>query len=149
MMDPAGKFRTTMAIENVAHRGEMRTVEDALVDTGSEFTWVPRAVLEAIGIEPERRQRFVVADGRRLERSVGFALVHAAGTNAPDFVVFAEPGDMVILGARSLEGLNVRVDAQRKQLIPAGPILAGSVRVRADLSEDSAPALAALRVPPR
>ena len=152
MMDPVGTFRTTMAIENVAHRGEMRTVEDALVDTGSEFTWVPRAVLEAIGIEPERRQQFVVARGsygRRLERSVGFALVHAAGTNAPDFVVFAEPGDMVILGARSLEGLNVRVDAQRKQLIPAGPILAGSVRVRADLSEDSAPALAASRVPPR
>ena len=58
---------------------------------------------------------------------MGFALVHAAETNAPDFVVFAEPGDMVILGARSLEGLNVRVDAQRKQLVPAGPILAGSV----------------------
>jgi predicted aspartyl protease len=127
MMDPVGTFRTTMAIENVAHRGEMRTVEDALVDTGSEFTWVPRAVLEAIGIQPERRQRFIVADGRRLERPVGFALVHAAGTNAPDFVVFAEPDDMVILGARSLEGLNVRVDAQRKQLVPAGPILAGSV----------------------
>jgi len=127
MLDPVGAFRTTMAIENVAHRGEMRTVEDALVDTGSEFTWVPRAVLEAIGIAPERRVGFIVADGRRLERSVGFALVHAAETNAPDFVVFAEPGDMVILGARSLEGLNVRVDAQRKQLVPAGPILAGSV----------------------
>ena len=32
---------------------------------------------------------------------------------------------MILLGARSLEGLNVRVDAQRKQLVPAGPILAG------------------------
>ena len=42
------------------------------------------------------------------------------------FVVFAEPGDMTILGARSLEGLNVRVDSQRKQLVPAGPILAGT-----------------------
>jgi len=61
MLDPVGAFRTTMAIENVAHRGEMRTVEDALVDTGSEFTWVPRAVLEAIGIAPERRVGFIVA----------------------------------------------------------------------------------------
>ena len=70
-------------------------------------------------------QRFVVADGRQLERSVGIAIVHAAETKAPDYVVFAEPGDMVLLGARSLEGLNVKVDAQRKQLVPAGPILAG------------------------
>lgn len=54
------------------------------------------------------------------------AIVHAAGTKAPDYVVFGEESDMVILGARTLEGLNVRVDAQRKQLVPAGPILAGA-----------------------
>lgn len=47
------------------------------------------------------------------------------GHEAPDYVVFAEDGDMILLGARTLEGLNVRVDAQRKQLVPAGPILAG------------------------
>lgn len=76
---------------------------------------------------PERTQRFIVADGRQLERPIGIAIVHAAGTTAPDFVVFAEPGDMVLIGARTLEGLNVRVDAQRKQLVPAGPILAGTV----------------------
>jgi len=64
--------------------------------------------------------------GRRFERPVGIAIVHAAGAKAPDFVVFAEPGDMTILGARSLAGLNVRVDSQRKQLVPAGPILAGT-----------------------
>jgi hypothetical protein len=40
--------------------------------------------------------------------------------------VFAEPGDMVLLGARSLEGLNLRVDARTKQLVDAGPIVAAS-----------------------
>jgi len=63
-----------------------------------------------------------VADANALYQRI----VHAAGAKAPDFVVFAEPGDMTILGARSLEGLNVRVDSQRKQLVPAGPILAGT-----------------------
>ena len=106
-------------------RGETRTIEDALVDTGSEYTWVPRDVLVDLGVRPEKTQRFIVADGRQLERQVGIAIVHAAGAMAPDFVVFAEPGDMILLGAHSLEGLNVRVDAQRKQLVPAGPILAG------------------------
>lgn len=46
---------------------------------------------------------------------------------APDFVVFAEAEDMILLGAHSLEGLNVRVDAQRKQLVPAGPMPAGAL----------------------
>ncbi len=126
-MSDMGTFRTTIMIENVEHRGEMRTVDDALVDTGSEYTWVPKDVLTSLGIRPEHVQRFVVADGRQLERQVGIAIVHAAGAKAPDFVVFAEPGDMTLLGARSLEGLNVRVDAQRKQLVPAGPILAGAL----------------------
>lgn len=124
-MPDMGTFRTTIAIESAERRGEMRTVDNALVDTGSEFTWAPASLLEELGIRREMRQRFVLADGRELERDVGIAIVHAAGTKAPDYVVFAEQGDMVLLGARSIEGLNVRVDAQRKQLVPAGPILAG------------------------
>ena len=124
-MSDMGTFRTTMMIESAERRGTMRTVENALVDTGSEYTWVPRAVLEELGIAREMMQRFIIADGRQLERPVGIAIVHAAGAKAPDYVVFAEPGDMILLGARSLEGLNVRVDSQRKQLVPAGPILAG------------------------
>ena len=125
-MDPVGTFRTTMVIESAENRGETRIVDGALVDTGSEFTWVPRAVLEELRIRPEMMQRFIVADGRALERAVGIGIVHAAGTKAPDYVVFGEPEDMIILGARSLEGMNLRVDALRKRLVPAGPILAGS-----------------------
>ena len=125
-MTDMGTFRTTILVESPEQRGDTRTVEDALVDTGSEYTWVPRDVLESLGIGPERTQRFIVADGRTLERQIGFAIVHAGGTNAPDLVVFAEQGDMILLGARSLEGLNLRVDALRKQLVPAGPVLAGA-----------------------
>lgn len=130
-MSDMGTFRTTIMIESTEHRGDMRTVENALVDTGSEYTWVPREILDDLGIRPEQTQRFIVADGRQLERPLGIAIVHAAGAKAPDFVVFAQPGDMILLGARSLEGLNVRVDAQRKQLVPAGPILAGSASAAA------------------
>lgn len=119
-----GSFRTAVSIENIARRGELRTLNDVLVDTGSEYTWVPRVVLESLGIAPERTQHFRVADGRAIERELGFAIVRAAGTFAPDFVVFAEPEDMVLLGSRSLEGLNVRVDPVRKMLVDAGPVVA-------------------------
>jgi hypothetical protein len=38
-----------------------------------------------------------------------------------DEVVFGEENDVVLLGARSLEGLNLRVDQNRKILVDGGP----------------------------
>jgi predicted aspartyl protease len=101
-------------------------VPQMLVDTGSEATWVPSAMLESIGIERTTKTRtFVMANGQSVTRTIGFAFVRVL----PDFdtideVVFAEPGDLALLGARSLEGLNVRVDPVGKKLVAAGPILA-------------------------
>ena len=40
-------------------------------------------------------------------------------------VVFANPGEMTLLGAHGLEGLNLRVLA-RRELIPAGPVPAAA-----------------------
>ena len=37
-------------------------------------------------------------------------------------VVFAEMGDLLLLGARLLEGLNLAVDSRRKRLVAAGPL---------------------------
>jgi predicted aspartyl protease len=126
IMTDMGIFRTTMDIESHLARGRVATVADALVDTGSELTWVPEEILHSLGIEAEKTKRFVTATGGTVEREVGYAIVHAAGESAPDYVVFAKPGDMIRLGARSLEGLNLRVDPQAKRLIPVGPFLAGA-----------------------
>ena len=125
-MEPMGLFRTTIEIESLERRGPRLPVPDALVDTGSELTWVPRAVLQSLGIAPQRKQAFIVADGRRVDREIGYALVRAGGTEAPDLVVFAELDDMVLLGVRSLEGLNLKVDPVRKELVPAGPVIAAN-----------------------
>jgi predicted aspartyl protease len=123
-MGDMGTFRTTLSIESPTRRGAMHQVNDVLVDTGSELTWIPRPVLVALGIAAERRYRFVVADGRVLEREVGFAIVHVEGVATADDVVFAEPEDLVLLGARSLEGLNLRIDPRSRRLVGAGPIVA-------------------------
>ena len=123
-MEDMGTLRTTVGIENVSQRGEVRELRDVMVDTGSEFTWVPRHVLESLNIIVQRRQRFVVADGRHVERDIGYAIVHAAGSATADDVVFAESNDLVLLGVRSLEGLNLRIDVVRKKLVDAGPIIA-------------------------
>ncbi len=57
-------------------------------------------------------------NGRRIDRAIGYALVRAGGSEAPDLVVFAEAWDMNLLGAHSLEGLNLKVDPVRKELVP-------------------------------
>jgi predicted aspartyl protease len=123
-MSEMGTFRTTIMIENPLRRGEMRSLADTLVDAGAELTWAPRAVLESLGITRQKRLGFPTADGRAVYRDIGYAIVHAGGTETNDEVVFAEEGDMVLLGARSLEGLNLRVDSRTKQLVDAGPIVA-------------------------
>src|SRR5438045_408491 len=122
-MDDVGVFRTTIEVQNLDMRGPRHALPETLVDTGSEFTWIPRGVLEELGIHARRKQAFEVADGRRIERDIGYALVSAGGTEAPDLVVFAEAGDKTLLGSHSLEGLNLKIDPVRKQLIPAGPVI--------------------------
>ncbi|MSR05993.1 MAG: hypothetical protein EXR93_02815 [Gemmatimonadetes bacterium] len=119
-----GLFRTTIEVRNWERQGSWRALPETLVDTGSEFTWIPRTVLEELGVAPQRKQGFLVADGRRIDRDIGYALVRAGGSEAPDLVVFAEQGDMSLLGAHSLEGLNLKIDPVRKELVPAGPVIA-------------------------
>ncbi len=121
-----GTFRISIEIESAEHRGARRTLTGVLVDTGAELSWVPAAVLESLGVARDKRLRFRQANGTVLERWIGFAVVHAGGTRTVDEVVFGEPGDMLLLGARSLEGLNLRVDPVLKQLVDAGPAPAAS-----------------------
>jgi predicted aspartyl protease len=116
-----GTFRIDVQIENPIRPGETRSLTNVLVDTGAELSWVPRHVLESLGIEPHTQWTFRQANGTILERWVGSAFVHVAGKRAADEVVFGEPGDLILLGARSLEGLNLRVEPGNKRLVDAGP----------------------------
>jgi len=127
MLDAMGILRTTIAIEHPARRGTVVELSDVIVDTGSEYTWVPQPVLESIGLVPERVVDFVTADGRQIERGVGFANIYAGGTSTPDVVVFAARGDLVLLGARSLDGLNLRIDLGSRTLVPGGPVPAAVI----------------------
>ncbi len=73
--------------------------------------------------------RFVMANGQLITRSVGFAVLHVDKHFTIDEVVFAEPGDLLLLGARTLEGLNLTVDSRRRQLVAGGPLpVAGNRR---------------------
>ena len=124
-----GAFFTRCKIENSVERNKSAIIPRMLVDTGSEYTWVPTAILEKIGINREKKDLpFVMANGQRITRSVGFAIVRLDKFFTIDEVVFAEKGDLLLLGARTLEGLNLTVDSRRKKLVDAGPLPAAAMR---------------------
>jgi len=117
-----GTFHTACTLENHVDRSRRVVMPKLLVDTGSEYTWVPAAKLEKIGVTREKKDlSFVMANGAVVTRSAGFAVLRVGQSFTIDEVVFAEPGDLALLGSRSLEGLNLTVDPARKRLVAAGP----------------------------
>ena len=118
-----GCFYTNLTVVN--HKDESRTVDvwEVLVDTGAEATWIPRELLEKIGVERRKKdQSFQMANGQIITRGVGYAIIQLGEYETTDEVVFAEVGDLPLLGARTMEGFNVRVDPVSKRLVAAGPI---------------------------
>ena len=81
-----------------------------LVDTGAELTWLPRDVLVQIAIEPVRKRAFTTATQQIVQREVGYAILRSEGYETIYEVVFAESGDMNLLGVRTIEGFGVMID---------------------------------------
>jgi predicted aspartyl protease len=118
-----GTFYTKCIIENHVNRKKLVSIPKILVDTGSEYTWVPSEMLHKIDVIREKKDLvFIMANGQRVTRSVGFAIIKIEEYFTIDEVVFGEEGDMLLLGARTLEGLNLTVDSRLKKLVPAGPL---------------------------
>jgi predicted aspartyl protease len=123
-----GTFFVRCKIENVSERKKSAVLAKMLVDTGSEYTWVPGSTLEKLDIQREKKDvALLMANGQQITRSVGFAIVRLDKYFTVDEVVFAEKGDLLLLGARTLEGLNLTVDARQKKLVAAGPVPAATI----------------------
>ena len=118
-----GTFYISAQIENHTNRKKSARIRKLLVDTGSENTWLPRSTLDKIGIVREKKDMpFVMANGKVVTRNVGFAIIRIGEYFTIDEVVFAEKGDLALLGARTLEGLNLMVSPTERKLVAAGPI---------------------------
>ena len=129
-----GLFSVECVIENQQFRTRTVRVSNVLVDTGSELTWINQDSLESVGIGKEKHDlRFVMANGQTITRSIGFAIIRVGDGVTTDEVVFGEAGDLQLLGARTLEGLNLRVDSRNRKLVAAGPhVAAGNVESNDD-----------------
>jgi clan AA aspartic protease len=112
-----GQFSVKVAVLHPSDPSRRAEVE-LLVDTGATLTWVPREIVEQLGMPRLRRRSFLVADGRLVERETAGAVVQLNGIEANVTLVVAEAGDGHLLGATALESLGFAVDPISRRLVP-------------------------------
>ena len=84
-----GVFYVDCEVVNIRQPGRAVIVPRALVDSGSEFTWIPETALKQTGIRVIKKDlTFVMANGQTITRSTGYAVVRAGGFETVDEVVF-------------------------------------------------------------
>ena len=103
--------------------GPFETLE-ALVDTGATYTWVPRSVLQRLGVQPTRRASFVLANGQEVEYDMGEVRMRLDGQELYTPCIFGDDGTDPLLGAVTLEEFGLGVDPVNRRLIPVRLYLA-------------------------
>jgi predicted aspartyl protease len=81
-----------------------------LIDTGAQASLLPHEVWRAIGLAPQKRLEFRLADGSAIFRDVSECLItlsEVAGERPRGHtpVILGEPGDVALLGVITLENL--------------------------------------------
>lgn len=120
-----GTFSVKLRVWNPAQPGGVEEL-DAFVDTGAAFSWISRARLVRLGVEPSRKMSFRTIEGRLLERDIATVYVSTDKYSVPDVVVMAEEGEMEVMGAHTIEGLGMAADPVQKKLVPAVMLALGS-----------------------
>jgi predicted aspartyl protease len=103
-------FKVILTAINPKDEDRKTTPLEVLVDTGSELSWLPKQLLHDAGIVSRGKKRFYTATNQLIERDYGYAILAAEGYATNDEIVFAESGDMALLGVRTIEGFGVMVD---------------------------------------
>jgi predicted aspartyl protease len=117
-------YRVNVVAANIADQQRATPPIQALVNSGSELSWLPSDVLQAIAVSPVRNRTFRTATGQTVQRPIGYAILRAEGFETIDEVVFAEPGDATLLGVRTLEGFGVTVDYMAHRFVATTTIVA-------------------------
>jgi predicted aspartyl protease len=115
--EAVGLFSVRIGVAHPTDPSRQAEVE-LLVDTGATLSWVPREILDPLGVPRLGRRPFPLADGRQIGRETAGVVMRLDGTQALVTVVAGEPGDGRLLGATALETLGYGVDPIGRRLVP-------------------------------
>ena len=103
-----GIFNVPLEITGYAN-GLFHRVE-AIVDTGSSYTFIPRDLLRQLGVSPIDTRSFVLADDSMVQYEVGQARVRLEDRELTTLVVFGPEGALPLLGATTLQVFSLGVE---------------------------------------
>ena len=120
-----GTFHWPLTVLSVY--GSREETIDALVDTGALYTLLPSVMLRRMGVVPQRRLEFELANGEIIEHDIGEVRVRIDGVEATTIVIFGDDAASPQLGADALQGVSMVVDPVNKSLAPARALLMSPV----------------------
>lgn len=100
----------------------------AWVDTGANYTLMPRHVLEGLGHMPTHQRPFRLADGSVVDFGLCQVPLRVAEETVIVSCVFGEDGAEALLGATALEELGLGFDPVNHTLVPIVLNLLGFVQ---------------------
>ena len=109
-------LNVTIAVANV--HGQTFEKVDVTVDTASDYTALPREMLQRLDVPVTGEAISEMADGRQVPADTGWALVRLEGREVYTPVIFAEEGEASLLGVTTLEVARLGVDPTNQRLIP-------------------------------
>jgi len=102
---------TTVKLKVKNPKNEANFIEaDFLVDSGSQYTVLPEKEWKKLNLKPLRVQDFSLADGRVIQRKIGWALLEYQKNQGPSPVVLGKRNDSYLLGVVSLENMGLSLD---------------------------------------
>jgi clan AA aspartic protease len=109
---------TVPVVLKKTHEAKASRTVDFLVDSGAVYSLVQEDVLRSLRIRPHRTRTFYLANGEAVEREIGDAYFEYQGVGGAAPVVFGRSGDKNLLGATTLEALELVLNPFQRELRP-------------------------------
>jgi clan AA aspartic protease len=110
-----GATHVTVAVVNPADQ-KRRWESLFLVDTGAVDCMAPAKELRAIGIVPDGKRVYELADGSEIILEVAVAKIEFMGEFVGATIIFGDDDVEPILGVTALESVGIEVDPQNQRL---------------------------------
>ena len=110
-----GATHVTVAVSNPADP-ERRREALFLVDTGATDCYVPAKYLHEVGIKPEGKYTYQLANGAELVVDIGVARIEFMGEIVGATVIFGDDDAEPLLGVTALESVGIEVDPKNQRL---------------------------------
>jgi len=95
-----------------------------LVDSGANYTLLPKEVWQKLGLKSKRTQTFILADGTKIERGISECHIEILDNEGHTPVILGEEGDDALLGVITLEEFGLVLNPFNRTLQPMRMMLA-------------------------